>query len=487
MFGLFNGLSEILAPRPEPLEELMLLIRSEQLEEACAYIERHSEIFEDDSSSGIDINALDLKTGMNVLHMAAAVGAVEVLVELLSRAHADVGAKSSTSGYEGNRALHFAALKNRRNIIVILLRYGADSSQPNDAGLIPYEVVQVPAYNHKDYYTCMKIRNLLIEDGERKDKSKGGRGAYIHAQGQILSPIELVRQAQREAVAVRTNIAPIVGESMGTTDNTDTCTGTGGVGADLLELALGQTNEPTPDADASATHTDATDAGNKQEKEKKNEQMHDKQMHDEHHFKKSALLLIDLQQDYISKGDLLQGQTSPILSIFPDLPRNVETLLYDCRAKKNTVNEISIIHIRSSDSTDSNISKWVPWWNRLHGVGAGQGKANPAEPWAQEVNGEPVFIKHTYDVFMSDEVSTALLEHLHALGIQRLFMCGCLTKACVGFSANSAFTLGFEVFVVADCCADRNKEHHDAYLSMYDGYHIRVIRREDVTTSFNRH
>jgi len=50
----------------------------------------------------------------------------------------------------------------------------------------------------------------------------------------------------------------------------------------------------------------------------------------------------------------------------------------------------------------------------------------------------------------------------------------------VGFSANSAFTLGFKVFVLGDCCADRCKEHHDAYLQMYDGYHLKVIRGRDI-------
>jgi hypothetical protein len=84
-----------------------------------------------------------------------------------------------------------------------------------------------------------------------------------------------------------------------------------------------------------------------------------------------------------------------------------------------------------------------------------------------------VFIKHCYDAFMSGEVSEWLLAHLRSLGVQRLYF-----AACVMFSASSAFALGFEVLIVADCCcADRSRKHHDAVLStcIYDGYHIRVV------------
>ena len=187
----------------------------------------------------------------------------------------------------------------------------------------------------------------------------------------------------------------------------------------------------------------------------------------------SALMLIDLQVDYVSGGDLLEGQTSRMLAAFPDLPANVAGVLQICRAAG-----MHVVHVRGQDS--STASKWLPWWTKLHKKGAGGGNAGPAEPWAAEVPGEPVFIKHTYDAFMSDEESEALMQHLRFLNIKRLYMCGCLTKACVGFSANSAFTLGFEVFVLGDCCADRSKEHHDAYLQMYDGYHLKVISGRDI-------
>ena len=187
---------------------------------------------------------------------------------------------------------------------------------------------------------------------------------------------------------------------------------------------------------------------------------------------KDAIILIDLQVDYISGGDLLAGQISPLLEAFPELPENVEQLLKHARE-----NKIDIIHVRERDCPVK--SKWLPSWDKIHpSLGAtscGLGVEAHPEPWAQEVDGEPVFVKHTYDAFQSGDASKALLNYLEERDIKRLFFCGVLTKACVMFSANSAFNLGYEVYVVSDCCADRTREHHDMALGLYDGYHIQVI------------
>ena len=64
---------------------------------------------------------------------------------------------------------------------------------------------------------------------------------------------------------------------------------------------------------------------------------------------------------------------------------------------------------------------------------------------------------------------------LQSLEIKRLYLCGVLTKACVMMTANSAFTFGYEVYVIEDCCADSSKKDHDNILQIYNGYHIKVI------------
>ena len=48
---------------------------------------------------------------------------------------------------------------------------------------------------------------------------------------------------------------------------------------------------------------------------------------DDEHERMEVVMLIDLQVDYISGGDMLRGQRSPLLEAFPELPNNVATLL----------------------------------------------------------------------------------------------------------------------------------------------------------------
>ena len=165
----------------------------------------------------------------------------------------------------------------------------------------------------------------------------------------------------------------------------------------------------------------------------------------------------------------MEGQKTPLMTAFPHLPANVAELL-----KKAREQNLDVIHIREQDLKDK--SKWLPWWDRLHPPGGvGFGSLGEPEPWAKEIEGEVVFVKHTYDAFLSGVVSERLLAHLKEREIGRIFFAGALTKACVMFTANSAFTHGFEVCVISDCCADRSKEDHDAALNLYNGYHIEVL------------
>jgi len=184
--------------------------------------------------------------------------------------------------------------------------------------------------------------------------------------------------------------------------------------------------------------------------------------------KESALILIDLQTDYVSKHKNL-------LKDFPNLPKNVTSLLAQAR-----IDNMPIIHIYEIDST--NTSLWIPWWKVLHSGDCLMGEGN-AEPWAQKQSNEIAFFKDTYDAFLSSTIGDELEKHLKSLNITRVFMCGVLTKACVMFTANSAFTKGFEVFIIEDCCGDSTYKDHKTVLDLYNGYHIKVVESSFIFNS----
>ncbi|MDE1461342.1 isochorismatase family cysteine hydrolase [Spartinivicinus poritis] len=189
----------------------------------------------------------------------------------------------------------------------------------------------------------------------------------------------------------------------------------------------------------------------------------------------SAVVIIDVQSDYISDTrTLLEQQQASLLEQFPHFPDNIRSLLENARK-----NKVPVIHIREKDNNKK--STWIPWWNKLHPPGnIALGEGSP-EPYAKELKNEAVFIKWTYDLFHS--IGDEFEAYLKCNNIKRLYMCGVLTKACVMFSANSAFCKGYEVYILEDCCADRNKAHHDAILTIYDGYHIKVINSKNLWES----
>lgn len=54
---------------------------------------------------------------------------------------------------DGNNCLHYAAINDRKGIVEILLRSGADPSIPNRAGILPVELAKTPA-----------VRELFLRD-----------------------------------------------------------------------------------------------------------------------------------------------------------------------------------------------------------------------------------------------------------------------------------------------------------------------------------
>ena len=113
---------------------------------------------------GFDINEADEQSGMTLLQFACAAGQLvsssfstllkrsfkivtnvlfcfvfdqELVVEILSQ-----GGDANQTDIGKNTCLHFAALNNRKAIVEVLLRSGADPSIPNESGDLPVELTE---------------------------------------------------------------------------------------------------------------------------------------------------------------------------------------------------------------------------------------------------------------------------------------------------------------------------------------------------------
>jgi nicotinamidase-related amidase len=143
---------------------------------------------------------------------------------------------------------------------------------------------------------------------------------------------------------------------------------------------------------------------------------------------KTALLLIDIQNDYFPGGKMeLVGsvhaaeETSRLLALF----------------RKQSC---PVYHIRHLSSR-LGATFFLP-----DTVGA------EIYPAVTPLSGEPVITKQFPNSFRE----TGLLEHFRDNGVEKLVICGMMSHMCVDATVRSAFDLGFSCIVIHDACATRD-------------------------------
>ncbi|MBI4963203.1 MAG: cysteine hydrolase [Desulfomonile tiedjei] len=143
---------------------------------------------------------------------------------------------------------------------------------------------------------------------------------------------------------------------------------------------------------------------------------------------KSALLLIDIQNDYFPGGKMELEQSL-------EASRAAQRVLAHFRTK-----ELPLIHIQHV-SPRPGASFFLP--------------GTPGVEIHESVTplkGETVFQKNYPNAFRE----TALLEHLRKQEVSRLVVCGMMTHMCVDSTVRAAFDLGFQCLVLSDACATRS-------------------------------
>ena len=110
-------------------------------------------------------------------------------------------------------------------------------------------------------------------------------------------------------------------------------------------------------------------------------------------------------------------------------------------------------------------------------------------PGVAPADGETVIVKHFPNSFRD----TPLLEHLRALGAERLLICGMMTQMCVDATTRAAFDLGFQCQVAADACAARPQNFggrtvaaedvHTAFLAALNGIYAKVLPTDELVAA----
>lgn len=178
-----------------------------------------------------------------------------------------------------------------------------------------------------------------------------------------------------------------------------------------------------------------------------------------HNWEAFALLLIDVQYDF---------WPMEIAEHFPEFPDRVTSLLKFCRAEG-----IDVIHLRASFQPD--MSDWMVKYKLRGRIPCITGTPGiETLPFALEVPGETVIIKHTFDGFLTPE----LLPLLRQQGKRFLLTAGLVTSTCVFLTTTSAAQSGFLTAMVEDCCADFPDVHQNTlenYPFVFDRTTVKAI------------
>ena len=177
---------------------------------------------------------------------------------------------------------------------------------------------------------------------------------------------------------------------------------------------------------------------------------------------KTALLLIDIQNDYFPGGKMeLEGS--------PEASVRAKQLLGFFRQ-----GHLPVVHIQHV-STRPGATFFLP---DTDGVRIQQ-NVRPLET-------DVVFQKHYPNSFRE----TPLLKHLRDEGIARLVICGMMTHMCVDATTRAAADYGFECVIVQDACATRQLTHrgqsvpaalvHASFLAALDAAYGKVLTAEEI-------
>jgi len=160
--------------------------------------------------------------------------------------------------------------------------------------------------------------------------------------------------------------------------------------------------------------------------------------------KGSGLLIIDIQEDNTKVFN------------FQTFKKNIIKLI-----KKAQENQIPIFYIFLSENRHS---YWIDFKKELPCGYYEEG--HPIDFIIPFLNKKQVILKPTYDSFRYTDLEKILKKKK----IKNLYISGVLTGVCVLNTVFSAFNLGFRVFVIENCCSDKNKKRHTDFFSNYTNY-----------------
>ncbi len=172
--------------------------------------------------------------------------------------------------------------------------------------------------------------------------------------------------------------------------------------------------------------------------------------------KKTALVLIEFQNDFTTEGGALHGGVKTVMESTNMLQNTVDTVK---QARKAGVN---IVYVPISFSEDYHELTSTPY-GILKGVV--DNNAFKTNNWGSQFNEQ--LTPNNNDIIIEGKkglcgfYSTNLDFILRSKGIENVALAGFLTNCCVESTMRTAYEKGFNVITLTDCCATLSQDEHD--------------------------
>jgi len=200
-----------------------------------------------------------------------------------------------------------------------------------------------------------------------------------------------------------------------------------------------------------------------------------------HHIK-PALLIIDMQNGFISKGgsyDKLGVDVSNYKAVIPTISK----LINSCRDAKIPIFYTQAVREKSGIDLLTSTHRILPKLRE------------------ERIKTSPICVRDTWDADIVDELKPAATDHvvvkrrdsafqdteidvwLKSLRIDTLVFCGIDTSICVETSFRDGFNSGYDVILISDATASGNREHYESTLGIVESYYGLVMK----VNEFSRH
>ena len=203
------------------------------------------------------------------------------------------------------------------------------------------------------------------------------------------------------------------------------------------------------------------------------------------HLINPALLIIDMQNGFVSKGgsyDLMGLNVSKYSEVVPRLKR----LITLCRKVKIPIFYSQAVREESGIDLLTRFHKILP------------------KSREERIKKRPICIRGSWDAQIVDEIKPSLDDHvvikrrdsvfqdtemevwLRSLRIDSIIFSGIDTSICVEASLHDAFNHGYDVVLISDTTASNNLNHYNSTLDKIRDYYGLVMNLEEFVGEFGK-